>query len=124
MAASLSPLLEASGQIGASQIRSVSGTGLQTSSTGAITELVSDWLISWYLMPSSAPHSNAKIALCQMYVRDHLLSRFPKSLSPEKLNTAVFWAATSAWASSTKRSVCDKLVPIAVQTANAIKVAN
>jgi len=116
-------LLDSSGQSNGSAIRTISAAGLQTSGTGAISELVSDWLISWYLSPLSQAHTNPKIALCQMYIRDHLTDRFPKSLSPEMLNTAVFWSATSTWSSTTKRSVCDKLLPIIIETLHAIKVS-
>ena len=77
-------------------------------SIGAITELVSDWLVSWYLSADSEISNNPKVALGQVYIKDYLTDRYPKSLSPEMLNTAVFWAACSAWASSTKKSVSDK----------------
>ena len=96
--------------------------GIETFGIGVISELVSDWLVSWYLYPSSDFHINPKVALCQIYIRDHLSVRFPKSLSPEMLNTAVFWAATSTWASSTKKSVTDKLMPIIIETLHAIQV--
>lgn len=122
VSASVTMLLDTCGQSGQSVIRSISAVGLQTSGIGAISELVSDWLISWYLSPLSPPHTNPKIALCQMYIRDHLTERFPKSLSSELLNTAVFWAATSTWSSTTKRSVSDKLLPIIIETLHAIKV--
>ena len=63
------------------------------------------------------------MALGQVYIKDYLTHRFRKSLSPEMLNTAVFWAACSAWASTTKKSVSDKLYPIIVTSLHAIKVS-
>ena len=68
---------------------------LKSHGSGAITELVSDWLVSWGLTPQSKPHSDARVALIQIYIFEFLKKLFPKSLDTPLLNVTLFWTALS-----------------------------
>ena len=92
LAASVFPLCSNMGDL--DQIFMSTST-LKSHGSGAITEVVSDWLVSWGLTDQSKPHNDARVALLQLYISDFLVKIFPKSLDPPLLNVTLFWTAVS-----------------------------
>jgi len=56
-----------------SKIESVSVNLLKSYGTGLVTELVADWYVSWFLTEKSEPHHDARVALIQLYIKEHLM---------------------------------------------------
>ena len=71
---------------------------------------------------TSELHTNPRVALAQMFLKNYLVPHFPLSLSREMVNSSIFWIATSRWASSTKKSACDQLLPLILDSLSEIKV--
>lgn len=89
---------------------------------GGVTEVVAEWLVEHRLTLTSELHSTPRVALAQMFLKNYLVPHFPLSLSREMVNSSVFWISTSRWASSTKKSVCEQLLPLILESLSNIKV--
>jgi hypothetical protein len=84
--------------------------------------VVAEWLVEHRLTLTSELHLTPRVSLAQMFLKNYLVPHFSLSLSREMVNSSVFWIATSRWANSTKKSVCEQLLPLILESLGNIKV--